>query len=296
MDEAGFGRTFRPAGGEARYLCASERFGAEGMTELNGKPVKKDKEQGGKDDAADRPGRKWYSFGKRIYAVLGVVAVVGGVLAFGNTADHWFTGLSRAADSTCGLSVTNQIDRSPKLGISFHQDNQVALMDYTNSTGLAIPLIDVCLSSAPFEIWFPTLASAQADVEVCVSTTPAEFRINPFKLDGGDAVGCLIPGAGVADYSYASGFLSEASLTEPALYDIEGKRAAPASGGDEMYFVSKLYSPAIFTGKGSNSKIKFRTIPMAEQTANLYVIIYATSNYSTPPSDQYLEHYVLHFK
>jgi hypothetical protein len=251
----------------------------------------KDKEPGGKDGRADKqPVRKWKKWSKRTYTFLAALGVVGGVLGFGTQVEHWFSGLSQASDATCHMSTSNQIERSPNLGISFHQNGQLALMSYLNSEGLQIPMVGVCLSSAPFEIWFPALSNPKADVEICVSPTVAIFHLDPFKLDGANTVGCLAPGTGVADTSLGSGFLSESSPQEPACYFVTSQRAEPAANGDEKYFVSNLYSVP------SGKKFTSHTIPMSAQAANLYVIIYASSNYSAPYSDKYLEHFVLRFK
>jgi hypothetical protein len=238
-----------------------------------------------KDSGADRPAGNWL---KRIFAVLGAIATVGGVITVATQAGHWIHELS--GETTCHLSASSQIERSPNLGVSFHQNNQLALMTYANSENLQIPVIDVCLSSAPFEIWFPALSGPQAIVEVCTSTTAAEFRVNPFKIGSQGVPGCLVNGVQVADTPYASGYLPEASPQEPASYSIVGTRAEPASDGDEKYFVSNLYSAP--TGKSLTS----RTIPMSTQAADLYLIIYTSDNYNVPGSDANIEHFVLRFK
>jgi hypothetical protein len=252
----------------------------------NDKPADaKDKAQGGKDSGADRLLGKWP---KRIYAVAGVIAVVGGVFAFGTQVDHWFTGLAQSSDSTCHMSVSDQIERSPNLGISFHQNDQLALMSYANSTKIQIPMIDVCLSSAPFEIWFPALGPNSV-VRICTSPTAGIFRVNPFYV-GQNNAGCLYPPTGIADHNYASGFLSESSVQEPSHVEIVRTRAEPASGGDDKFFVSTLYS--VPTGKG----LKFHTVSLSHQTTNLYLIIYTSDNYNAHGSDANIEHYVLAFK
>jgi hypothetical protein len=256
------------------------------MPEDNDKSANsKDKQQSGNGASTGRPIRNW---SKRIYAVLGVVAVIGGVLAFGSQVEHWFSGLSQASDSTCSMPLSDEVERSPDLAISFHQDSQLALMDYVNSNTLQIPMIDVCLSSAPFEIWFPALGPAGV-VRVCISPTAAIFHVNPLAMNG-NVPGCLVPGTGVADRNYASGFLSESSPQQPAHVDITGRRAEPAANGDEKYFVSNLYS--VPAGKKLNSY----TIPMSRQTADLYVVIYTSDNRDAHGSDANVEHFALRFK
>jgi hypothetical protein len=224
-------------------------------------------------------GRKWQ---KPFSAVVAAVGVIGAVFSIGTTAGHWFAGLT--SDPNCGMSTASQIARSPNLGISFHQNNQVALMTYVNADTLQIPVVGVCLSSAPFEIWFPALGP-QSDVQVCTSTTAAIFRVNPFRTGE-----CLGGGSGAADYSYASGTLFETALTNGEHTEIAQTRAQPASGGDEMYFVSTLFSPGVaptFRGK---------PFSITKQSSNLYLVIYAPRNYNNPPSDSLVEHYILRFR
>jgi hypothetical protein len=257
------------------------------MPEDNDKPADpKEEAQGGTDDDADKSARNVL---KRLWGVIATLAVIGGVIGFGSQAFSWFSGLSHASASTCGLSTSTQVERSPDLGISFHQDNKLTLMSYLNPEGLQVPMVGVCLTSAPFEIWFPALSNPKAFVEICVSPTAAIFSINPFKADLPSGVGCLAPGVGVVDTGLGSGFLPEASPQQPACYFVDSQRAEPAADGDQKYFVSNLYSVP------SGKKLTYHTIPMSAQTSNLYVIIYASSNYSAPYSDRYLEHFVLRF-
>jgi hypothetical protein len=222
---------------------------------------------------------KWQ---RRLSVVVAAIGFIGAVFSIGGTAGHWFAGLT--SNPTCGMSTASQIARSPNLGISFHQDNQVALMTYINEGTLQTPVIGVCLSSAPFEIWFPALGP-QSDVQVCTSNTDAIFRVNPFPTGA-----CLGDGSGAADYSYASGTLFETGLTNGEHTEIAQTRAQPASGGDEMYFVSTLWSPA--KSLSENGK----PFSITKQSANLYLVIYAPHNYNEPPSDALVEHYILRFK
>jgi hypothetical protein len=248
----------------------------------------KDRAPDRKDGDADRPEPKWYKWPKRIWAVLGVVAVIGGVVAFGGEVGHWFTELSPASGSTCGMSTAGQVEQSPRLGISFHQNNQVALMTYENSDEDQIPLIDVCLSSAPFEIWFPALGSTSA-LEICTYSSLADFRQDPFYVDQSTAAaGCLYPPTGFADYPYGSGALFESIPQDPGHAEIVGSRTELASGGDEKYLVSTVYyrSPVL----------SLEPVPMSRQSASLYLVVYLPNNYPPPGPDAHLEHFVLRFK
>ena len=71
---------------------------------------------------------------------------------------------------------------------------------------------------------------------------------------------------------------------------IFGKRAEPAANGDEKYYVSTLYSVP------SAKSFTYNTVPLSKQTANLYMIIYSTSNYDDPASHANIEHFVLRFR
>jgi hypothetical protein len=230
-------------------------------------------------DADDRSERKWYTWPRRIWAVLGAVAVIGGVVAFGGEVDHWFSGLS--SSSNCGMSGINQIARSPNLGISFHQASQVAPMSYENSTTNQVPLIKVCLSSAPFEIWFPALGPTSV-VEICTYGSLADYRLNPF-YHGRGTPGCLALGVGAASSRYGGSSLDETVPRDPVCVVIAGNRAEPASGGDDKYFVSTVVS---LSG----------AVPMSQQTANLYLIVFATNKPLAQGPDADVEHFVLQFK
>jgi hypothetical protein len=244
------------------------------------------KAQGEKAEGADKPIRKLFN---RIWGFVGALAVIGGVIGLGSQVFDWFSGSSPASASTCRLPTSTEVERSPNLGISFHQGNKLARMSYLNFGGLQIPVMGVCLSSAPFEIWFPALSGPQAHVGICISPTAAIFSVNPFKIDLPRGVGCLMEGVGVADNGRGSGFLPESSPQEPASYFVDSQRAEPAGDGEDKYFVSRLSSvPA-------SESLAEHTILLSAQRANLYVIIYASSNYGPPYSDSYLEHFVLHF-
>jgi hypothetical protein len=215
---------------------------------------------------------KWQN---RLSIMVAAIGFIGAIVSIGGTAGHWFAGLT--SDPTCGMSAASQLERSPNLGISFHQNNQVALMTYVNADRLQIPVIGVCLSSAPFEIWFPALGP-RSDVQVCTSNTVAIFRVNPFPSGA-----CLGGGSGAADYSYASGTLFETGLINGEHTEIAETRAQPASGGDDKYFVSTLWSQG-------------KPFSITKQSSNLYLVIYAPHNYDDPPSDALVEHYILRFR
>jgi hypothetical protein len=227
-----------------------------------------------------RGSRKWR---KRLGALVGAIGLIGGVITIVGAADNWFSKLT--SDPTCGMTGSAQIERSPNLGISFHQNNQLALMSYANSDSLQTPLIDVCLSSAPFEIWFPALGPS-SDVQVCTSTNVAIFRINPFT-----GLHCLTGGTGVADTNYASGALSETSLQQGEHTEIASTRAEPASGGDDKYYVSRLFTPTTLEARG-------KPISITRQATDLYLIIFTTGNYplNSQASINQLEHFILRFK
>jgi hypothetical protein len=250
----------------------------------------RDKEKGGKAEGADkRPVRKWTKWSKRGYAFLAALGVIGGVLGFGTQVGHWFSGLSQASDATCHMSTANVVPESPNLGISFHQDGQLAVMDYVNNAAIEIPVIDVCLKPAPFEIWFPTLG-ADTDIAICTSTRFAIFHQNPFAATQA-TYGCLAPATGAADSYYSSGILFESSPEGPPHTEIGGTRAEPASGGDEQYFVSRL---APYSGK-------FHTVSISGNTGNLYLVVYRYTyipyDYTYYPEDlSKVEHFVLRFQ
>jgi hypothetical protein len=252
-----------------------------------------DQAKSGQDSDGVRPVRRW---SKRVYAGLGVIVTIGGVITLGAQAGHWFSGLSQASDSTCHMATTNEIQRSPTLGISFHQSNQVAFMSYANlaKAGFQIPTIDVCLNSAPFEIWFPAFTTPNATIEICPSPTTAIFQEDPFNVSihSSKPPGCLIKGTDVADYSYASSVLYEALPYSPSHNDISGIRVQAATGGDDKYFVASLWSPTVYTSKGPSS----HAIPLSTQTANLYLVVYGTSDYNLPFTVKRLEHFVLMFR
>jgi hypothetical protein len=215
---------------------------------------------------------KWQT---RLSFVVAAIGAIGAVFSIGGTAGHWFAGLT--SDPTCGMSTASQLERSPNLGISFHQHNQVALMTYVNADTLQIPVIGVCLSSAPFEIWFPALGP-RSDVQVCTANTAAIFRVNPFPNGA-----CLGGGSGAADYSYASGTLFETGLRNGEHTEIALARAQLASGGDDKYFVSTLWSQG-------------KPFSITKQSSDLYLVIYAPHNFDDPPADALVEHYILRFR
>jgi hypothetical protein len=233
----------------------------------------------------DRHARTWR---KRLGAFVAVIGLVSGVFTIVGAADHWFARLT--SDPTCGMSATGQIERSPNLGINFHQNNQVAPMIYVNSDSVQTPLIDVCLSSAPFEIWFPALRS-DADVEICTSTTAASFHVNPFSGTY-RTYGCMGEGTALADNPYSSGSLTETAASYPAHTEIVGTSAEPAGDGDDKFFVATIDTVPRETATG----LKFRAIPMSNQKTDVYLTIYATSNYYAPVSYLQLEHFVLRFR
>jgi len=241
--------------------------------------ISKDKK--GTDDV--RPDRKWR---KRLGALAAAIGLIGGVITIVGAADNWFSKLT--SDPTCGISKPFPIERSPRLGISFHQDNQLALMSSVNSNGPGIPLTDVCLSSAPFEIWFPSLGP-RGLVQVCISSMAEEFRIDALRIEP-NATGCLTNNGDGATPSYIGGFLPEASLQYGTSLMIFGTRAEPAGNGDEKYFVSRLYSVPSVKG------FSYHTVPLSRQSSELYMIIYSTSNYDDPGSEANIEHFVLQFK
>ena len=181
---------------------------------------------GAEDDADDRPPVKWV---KRILAVAGAVVTIGGAIGVISQTTHWLDGITHAsAHSSPSFS---EIERSPILGISFHQNGQLDPMSlsYPNGTSQN-PAVDVSVQSEPFEVWFPTLGSESA-VEVCASRSNAIYHDIPLTGRSG-VFTCLTPGTGVADYTSASGYLPVSiPPADIAHTQIEGTRAEPASGG-----------------------------------------------------------------
>jgi hypothetical protein len=252
------------------------------MPEDNDKPADpQHRVQDGKDSDTKRRGRKWP---RKVWAAISAVGVIASVLGLGTELGHWFTGLSQASDATCHMSTANVLPESPNLGISFHQNGQLAVMNYVNYDSVSqIPVIDVCLNAAPFEIEFATLGT-DTNIAICTSTQFAIFRQYPFH-------GCLAPATGAADAQYSSGILFESSPQGPPHTEIGDTRAAPASNGDQMYFVSRLVP---YSGK-------FHTVPISSNTGSLYLIVYKYTyipyDYSYYPTDvSKLEHFVLRFK
>lgn len=157
------------------------------------------------------------------------------------------------------------------------------------SSSQAIPLLDVCLSSAPFEIWFPTLGP-HGLVELCMSTTAAEFRINPF-ISTANAHGCLTSNGDGVTNAYIGGFLYESTPKSPAGFYIFGTRAQPASNGYEKYFVSTLHYITF-----ADQQFADHSVSLSKQRANLYLFIFSTKDYRKSASDANIEHFVLRFK
>jgi hypothetical protein len=129
------------------------------------------------------------------------------------------------------------LDRSPILGVSFHQNGQLATMSSSGSTetiaGSAIDTINVSMRDEPFEFWFPAL-EGNSWLAVCASPNPAIF--NP-----GNATTCLSPGRTALDYKYGEGgFWVTSDPADPINTGVGASRAEPAANGDQKFYVGNL--------------------------------------------------------
>jgi len=193
-----------------------------GTSGASGKTTPSSGAHGATENNAKAP-VKW---AKWTLAVAGAIVTLGGAVAVVSQTTHW---LSDIFGST-STQVT-QLEVSPNLGISFHQDGQLDPMSADDQG-----VVSVSVKSEPFELWFPSLASDES-LEVCAATGRWVFA-NAAETGNSNVTTCLTPGTGVAAGPYGSGYLVLTSPGNPGSTEIGETRALPVTQGYEKYYVS----------------------------------------------------------
>lgn len=192
-------------------------------SDASGKTTPSSGVHGAAANKADTP----VKYGKWALAVAGAIVTLGGAVGVISGTTHWLSDIFGSPPAVTQLEV------SPNLGISFHQNGQLDPMSANNQG-----VVSVSMKSEPFEFWFPTLATREG-LEVCAATGSWIFT-DAAKTGNSKAPTCLTPGMGVAEGAHGGGALVLASPSQPVSTAIADERSLPAGSGYEKYYVSNL--------------------------------------------------------
>jgi hypothetical protein len=168
------------------------------------------------------------------------------------------------------------LHRTPRLGLQFWQDGQEAAMSFLN---LNVQIIQVSLTRAPFEMWFPAVNPGTA-VQVCAWTDDSIFSL---QADSDvTKSGFFSPGTGIADDPYGSGTLF---LNNEGNNYLIGTRIEPAPNGMGKFFISTIWPKGQTQG-----------IPISQSVGELDLTIFIDHNGNGRAEIDDYEYVLLSFK
>lgn len=192
---------------------------------------------------------------KAVLAVAGGIATIAAAVAAVVGVGAWLR-RRRAA------SRVMEMERTPRLGMQFWQQDRQALMSQEQRRGAEV--VQVALERAPLEIWFPSVPDGSA-IRICAWTDDSIFSL----MEGGrvDDSPMFGPGRGAADYQYGSGMLA---VSNEAHNYLIGTRIAPASAGMGKFYVSTIMGPTPIPARQTPAK----PTPLSKVRRDLYLAVF----------------------